>query len=113
MRSAHQMSPAEKLTGDDPRVAPSLVGNAGQPRQQQEAQIVEVGDRLGPDRAFYSHDMRPWGGYSRHHLLQRPKTFAGLPAYDVARLSQTRASATVCSWQLASLQSAPSSAQHA
>jgi hypothetical protein len=28
---------------------PCLVGDAGQPRQKQEAQIIEVGDRLGPD----------------------------------------------------------------
>ena len=38
--------------GGDLRVAPSLVCAAGQPRQQQEAQIVEV-DRLAPDRGFY------------------------------------------------------------
>src|SRR5262249_6136787 len=44
--------------GGDLRVAPSLVGDTGQPRQQQEAQIVEVGDRLGPDRGFYSRDVR-------------------------------------------------------
>ena len=39
------------------RVAPGLVGDAGQPRQQQEAQIVEVGDGLAPDRGFYSRDV--------------------------------------------------------
>jgi hypothetical protein len=44
--------------GGDLRVAPTLVGDAGQPRQQQEAQIVEVGDRLGPDCGFYSRDVR-------------------------------------------------------
>jgi hypothetical protein len=44
--------------GSDPRVAPSLMRDASQPRQQQEAQIVEVGDRLGPDRGFYSRDVR-------------------------------------------------------
>jgi hypothetical protein len=44
--------------GGDLRVAPTLAGDTGQPRQQQEAQIVEVGDRLGPDRGFYSRDVR-------------------------------------------------------
>jgi len=44
--------------GGDLRVVPRLVGDAGQPRQQQEAQIVEVGDRLGPDCGFYSCDVR-------------------------------------------------------
>ena len=44
--------------GGDLRVAPTLVGDAGQPKQQQEAQIVEVGDRLGPDCGFYSGDVR-------------------------------------------------------
>jgi hypothetical protein len=51
--------------GGDLRVAPSLVGDAGQPRQQQEAQIVEVRDRPGPDRAFYSCDVRCSTGSKR------------------------------------------------
>ena len=44
--------------GGDLRVAPSLVCDAGKARQQQEAQIVEVGDGLAPDRGFYSRDVR-------------------------------------------------------
>src|SRR5215475_14434408 len=40
--------------GSKPRVTPCLVGDAGQPRQKQEAQIIEVGDRFGPDCGFYS-----------------------------------------------------------
>ena len=56
--------------GGDLRAAPSLVGDAGQPGQQQEAQIVEVGDRLGPDRGFYSRDVRCSTG---------PKRFGGFP----------------------------------
>jgi hypothetical protein len=51
--------------GGDLRVAPSLVGDPGQPRQQQEAQIVEVRDRPGPDRAFYSCDARCSAGSKR------------------------------------------------
>ena len=61
--------------GGDPRVAPSLMGDAGQPRQQQEAQIVEVGDRLGPDRGFYSSDVRCSTG---------PKRFGGFPVKRLA-----------------------------
>ena len=56
--------------GGNLRVAPSLVGDAGQPRQQEEAQIIEIGDRLGPDCGFYSRDVRCSTG---------PKRFGGLP----------------------------------
>src|SRR5262249_19677238 len=56
--------------GGDLRVAPGLVGDAGQPRQQQEAQVVEGGDRLRPGRGFYSRDVRcPTG----------PERFGGSP----------------------------------
>ena len=54
----------------DPRVAPSLVSDGGQPRQQQEAQIVKAGDRLGPDRGFHSRDVRRPTG---------PERFGGFP----------------------------------
>src|SRR5262249_12672755 len=54
----------------DLRVAPGLVGDAGKPRQQQEAQIAEVGDRLGPDRGFASRDVRRSPG---------PERFGGFP----------------------------------
>ena len=54
----------------DQQVSPSLVSDAGQPRQQQEAQIVEVGDRFGPDRGFNSHDVRCSTG---------PERFRGFP----------------------------------
>jgi hypothetical protein len=56
--------------GGDQRIAPSLVGDASQPRQQQEAQIVEVGDRLGPNHGFYSRDVR---------CSTRPKRFGRFP----------------------------------
>ena len=48
--------------GGDLWVAPSLVCDAG---QQQEAQIVEIGDRLGPDRGFYPRDVRGSTGAER------------------------------------------------
>ena len=56
--------------GGDPRVAPSLLGDPGQPRKQQEAQVIEVVDRLGPDRGLYSRDVRCSIG---------PKRFGGFP----------------------------------
>src|SRR6516165_2682804 len=50
----------------------------GQPRQQQEAQIVEVGDRLGPDCGFYSRDVRRSTG---------PKRFGRFPVERTRRWS--------------------------
>jgi len=61
--------------GSKPRVTPCLVGDAGQPRQKQEAQIIEVGDRFGPDCGFYSGNVCS---------STAPKRFGGFP---VERLS--------------------------
>ena len=60
--------------GGDLRVAPSFVGDAGEPRQQQEAQIVEIGDRLASHCGFYSRNVRCSTG---------PKSFGGFPVERV------------------------------
>ena len=67
--------PGEAITVAGPggglRVAPGLVGDAGQAGQQQEGQVVEAGDGLGPDRGLDSRDLgRPAG----------PERLGGLPA---------------------------------
>ena len=64
--------------GGDLRVAPTLVEDAGQPKQQQEAQIVEVGDRLGPDCGFYSGDERCSTGPKRFGRFQSNELDDGL-----------------------------------
>jgi hypothetical protein len=55
----------------DLRVAPGLVGDAGQAWQQQERQVIEVGDGLGPDRGFDPRDLRSSTG---------PEGFGGRPS---------------------------------
>jgi hypothetical protein len=47
-----------------PRVAPRPLGDAGQARQQQKAQVIEVGNRLGPDRGLDPRDLRGPAGPS-------------------------------------------------
>src|SRR5262249_8167489 len=66
--------PSEAITvigpGGDLWVAPGLVGDAGQARQQQKGQVVEVGDGLGPDHGFDSCALSSSAG---------PERFGGFP----------------------------------
>jgi hypothetical protein len=71
--------PGEAVTMAGPagelRVAPGLVGDAGQARQQQEGQVVEARDGLGPDGSFDSRDLR---------CAAVPERFGGFPVKDSA-----------------------------
>lgn len=52
------------------RATPGLLGDTRQARQEQEGQVIEAGEGLGPDRALNARDLR---------CAARPKRLARLP----------------------------------
>jgi len=67
------------------------MGDAGQPRQQQEGQIVEAGDRFGPDGRFHAGDLRVPAASNR--------SGAGMTGWLIDPPSAARATRPYASWR--------------